>query len=446
MRRLSVVIMFLCAAAVFTYNIALAEEQMPVSPAIQIGLDETIQRALDTSEEIKIKNNQVMRTQGAYQEVRSGMLPHISAQSSWTNNMEYPLTADKTDYAMDGGISASQVLWSFGKVMYAVNSAKKAVDASRLSRDAGRQDVIYAAKLSYYSTLLARNTLAITEKSYANVLENKELMTKRSYGGRSPKYEILRMSAEVASRVPTVNEARTEFDTATETLRKMINADPDSQVNLVGEFSDKYEEFDYKALVIIMREREPSLKSLRVGMESADEQLKSRYAGFLPTLSAFSSLSRSGGSNQHRVLRDNEMDRYASVGLRVDIPLWEGGLKEAQLAQAQADKEIAVLKSRQADKELLLQLKKAYLEYQQYKGNLAANIEAVNLSEESFKQSQEMFASGQIDLTDLNDAELLLTNQRLNKEMTLFNINVTLAKIEKLIAGERNEGPVNEKP
>jgi hypothetical protein len=35
--------------------------------------------------------------------------------------------------------------------------------------------------------------------------------------------------------------------------------------------------------------------------------------------------------------------------------------------------------------------------------------------------------------------ELLLTNQRLNKEMTLFNINITLAKIEKLIAGEYDE-------
>jgi hypothetical protein len=50
-----------------------------------------------------------------------------------------------------------------------------------------------------------------------------------------------------------------------------------------------------------------------------------------------------------------------------------------------------------------------------------------------------MFASGQVTLTDLNDAELLLTNQRLNKEMTLFNINVTLARIEKLIAEKANE-------
>ena len=72
-------------------------------------------------------------------------------------------------------------------------------------------------------------------------------------------------------------------------------------------------------------------------------------------------------------------------------------------------------------------------EYKQYKDNLKANVDAVDLAEKSFKQSQDMFASGQISVVDLNNAELLLTKQRLNKEMTLYYINVTMARIEKLV-------------
>lgn len=85
------------------------------------------------------------------------------------------------------------------------------------------------------------------------------------------------------------------------------------------------------------------------------------------------------------------------------------------------------------------------MEYKQYKENLKANIEAVRLAEEAFKQTQEMFASGQATLTDLNDAERLLTNQKLNKEMTLFSINITLARIEKLIAGQYDEQNIDKK-
>ncbi len=411
------------------------------SVVMEVGLDDVISLSLHNSEELKIQDNQVGRSEGVYKQVRSDILPHLSAKATWTNNMEYPGSAaeDMTDYALEGGLSASQVLWSFGKVALAVKSARQSLEAVKFNREAGRQDIIYAAKLGYYGTLLARNTLSITERSYANAVENKELMGKRAYGGRSSKYEIIRMNAEVAARIPTVNDARTEFDAATETLKKMIDAAPDCRLALSGDFAEGYADFDYASLVSLMNEREPSLKSLNKNIEAADSQLKSRYAALLPTVSAFASLSRAGGSNQHSFLQGDRLDPYTSAGLKVDFPFWEGGLKEAQLSQSQADKEIAVLRRKQAGKELLLELKKSCLEYRQYKSNLAANIEAVSLAEESFRQSQEMFYSGQISLADLNDAELLLTNQRLNKEITLYNINITLARIEKLIAGEYEE-------
>lgn len=428
---------------VFTFTCVSGYAQK--SSVLQIGLDETIKRALDTSEELKIKEHEVDKAQGSYREVRSGLLPHVNAQSTWTRNIDYPDTASKNDYELNSGINASQVIWSFGKIMYAVNSANKAVEASKFNRDANKQEIIYTAKLTYYNSLLARNTLFITEKSYANVTENKKLLGKRSYGGRSSKYELIRMNAEVAARVPSVNEARTQFDAVIETLKKLIDANPDRTITLIGNFQEKYDEFNYDTLVAIMYEHEPSLKSLGKLIESTETKVKSRYASFLPTISAFTSWSYLGGSNKHSFLSNDELNRYLFSGLKVDIPIWEGGEKEAQLSQSKADKEIAVLRKKQLDKNLLLELKKAHLKYKQYKENLKANIDAVNLAEESFKQAQEMFASGQITLTDLNDSELLLTNQRLNKEMTLFNINITMAKIEKLIAGQYDEQNIDTK-
>jgi outer membrane protein len=437
MRKTGVSIITVFVTAQMVFGQAAAQETGR-SVVLQVGLEDVIRLSLHNSEELKIKDSQVNRSEGLYQQVRSDILPHLNADAAWTNNMQYPNSAaeDMTDHVLQGGINASQVIWSFGRVMFAVKSAKQSLQAVKFDRETGRQEIIYAAKLGYYSTLLARNTLSIAEKSYANAVENKELMGKRAYGGRSSKYEIIRMNAEVAARIPTVNDARTEFDAATETLKKMIEADPESKLALSGDFAEEYADFDYVSLVSLMNEREPSLKSLSKKIEAAESQVKSRYAGLLPTVSAFASLSRAGGSNQHSFLQGDRLDPYSSAGLKVDIPIWEGGLKEAGLSQSQAEKEIAVLRRKQAGKELLLELKKSCLEYRQYKSNLAANIEAVNLAEESFKQSQEMFASGQISLADLNDAELLLTNQRLNKEMTLFNINITLAKIERLIAGE----------
>lgn len=428
--------------ALFTFNIVFAGYAQEGS-ILQIGLDETIKRALDTSEELKIKDSEVNKKQGVYREDLSDILPHISAQSTWIRNTAYPDTAVKTDYELSNGISVSQGIWSFG-VMSAISSAKRSVEASRFNREAGREEIIYTAKLSYYSNLLAKNALSITEKSYANVLENKRLLEQRSYGGRSSKYEIIRMNAEAASRIPAVNEARTQFNAATETLKKIIDVGSDCEIELTGYFQEEYDELNYETLVAAMYEREPSLKSFSKTIESAEAKVKSKYAGFLPTLSGFTSWNYLGGSNEHPFLNNGELDSYAFAGLKVSIPIWEGGETEAQISQSKADKEIAVFRKKQLEKNLRLELKKAFLEYEQYKDNLKANIDAVNLSEESFKQTQNMFACGQVTLTDLNDAEFLFTNQRLNKEMTLFNINITMAKIEKLIAGGYDEDKVEQ--
>lgn len=435
MKRRAIFVIIVCLAVIFGFN-AIYTAQAAECTILQIGLNEAIKRALDTSEELQIKDREVDKSLGAYREERSEMLPHLSAQSTWTRNISYPGSAagEVADYESNSGITASQVLWSFGRVMYAVDSAKKAVDSTKLNRDASRQEIVYIAKLSYYTTLLAENTLVITEKSYANALDNKKLLEQRSYGGRSSRYEIVRMNADVASRVPTVNESRTQFDAAIETLKKLIDVGHECDISLVGDFRDQYEDYSFDELVGLMENREPYLKSLDKNIESADSKLKSKNAALFPTVSAFSSLNYAGGSNDHSFPDYGDLGEYSLVGLKVDIPIWEGGKKQAQISQSKADKDIASLRKKQAWRNYVLELKKAYLEFEQYKNNLKANIEAVDLAQESFKQTQEMFASGQVTLTDLNDAELLMTNQRLNKEMTLFNINITLARIEKLIA------------
>ncbi|MFA4988345.1 MAG: TolC family protein [Candidatus Omnitrophota bacterium] len=411
---------------------------------LQIGLDDAIRMAIDTSEELRIRDRQVDKSEGAYRQARAGMMPHIDAQYMYLYNVDYPSSMKLGDYDSVTGITASQVIWSFGKIMHAVDSASKAIDARRYDREAGKQEVIYTAKLSYFTGLLARKTLSITESSYGNALENKKLLAQRSYGGGGSKYEILRMDTEVAARVPTVNEARAQSGTATETLKKVIGEESSRGVDLTEDFKEEYGELDYEKLVSAMYDHEPSLKSLEKYMESAEANVKSKNASFLPTVSGFTSWNNIAAPSDS-TLNGNETGSYTFAGIKISIPIWEGGEKQAQLRQARMDKEITILQKKQLEKNLLLALKKAVLEYRQYRANLTANIEAVRLAGESFKQTQEMFASGQVDLTDLNDAELLLTNQRLNKEMTLFNINVTIAKIEKLIAGHYERENANGK-
>ncbi len=114
------------------------------------------------------------------------------------------------------------------------------------------------------------------------------------------------------------------------------------------------------------------------------------------------------------------------------MPIFSGFETSAKIEQAQIDLQNAELTYKRTKENLVLTLQNAVSDYHEYINNLKANDDAVRLAKESFMLSQELFTTGQISVTDLNDAELQLTNQRLGREQTLFNINVTMAKIEKL--------------
>ncbi|MDD5613967.1 MAG: TolC family protein [Candidatus Omnitrophica bacterium] len=441
MRMPLVIIAALKIAIILPFFSLTAECKTSSNPEVlQIGLEEAVKRALDTSEDFKIKEQEINRAKSIYGQVRSGILPQITAQSAWTRNTSYPDVDGKFNYDLSSSVNLSQVLWSFGKVGNAIASAEKEAEAMRFNKEIARQDIIYAAKLGYYSGLLARNTLSITEQSYKNVLESKDLLKRRSYGGRSSSYEIIRINAELAGRIPAVNESRVQFDAAVETLKRLAGIGPDCKIELRDDFSKQYHSLDYDILADIMQKRQPLFKSLDEALKSAEAKLKSERAGLLPTVSFFSGWNYAGASDKKLFLaNDGKNDHYTFAGIKIDLPIWEGGNNQAQIDQAKSDREIAVLKKQQAEKDFLLELKKVFLDYQQYKDNLQANIEAVNLAQEAFKYTQNMFLSGQADISALNDAELLLTSQRINKEMTLFKINVSLARIERLIAGKDSD-------
>jgi outer membrane protein TolC len=118
----------------------------------------------------------------------------------------------------------------------------------------------------------------------------------------------------------------------------------------------------------------------------------------------------------------------------VEVPIFDCGRTREKIKQVQKDKEKAVLALQKTFRDLDLELDNAVSEYNEYVKTLEANIKSVDLSGKSFKLFQDLFGTGQVTLLELNDAELQFTNQKLEKETTLYNLNVTLARIERLIA------------
>lgn len=404
---------------------------------LQVSMKEAIDLALRKSEDFQIAANNIDKMRYAYKEARSAIYPHIEGEITWAHYPEYPPIAATTtkDYSLDTGVTASQVLWAFGRVSSALRMADKYIAISRLNKDIVEQEIVYNTKLSYFSALLAEQTLSIVQASYENARKNKSLLEKRASSGRSSKRDNIKMAADIASRVPEVNNARATFDSAMRTFKIIIGVDQTTPVALTDNFATHYRTLEVRDMKESLHENEPTLQALRRQIDADENMIKLRRANFLPTISAFATWDYKGIGDTYEIRRDN-LNQYVVAGLKVSVPIWAGGERIAQLNQAKIEKANAILQLQKTTKEFALELDNALFEYHAYISTLEANRKAVELAKESFNMTRDRFETGQVSLADLNDAELQLTNQRLSMVLTLYNLNTTLAKIEKLAATE----------
>lgn len=401
--------------------------------ALLLNQEEFIERALLSSEDFMLSENQIDAFKAQYKEIRAQILPQVSGESSWLYNASFPEdTID--DYDVNNTISARQILWAFGRIKSALSAAGKACMISSLDKDATREAVIYRAKHAYAAALLAEETYSIIQASYENAVSNKEILEERSANGRVSKQDNIKISADIAARIPAVRNARAELKAAHNALRFMIN-EPDQTIQLTDRYMNEYKALDYNKLENALLSHEARLQSLQEALFLKDDIIQQREAGYMPAISAFGSYSYKGGDDS-AVISSNNLDSYSAAGVKVSVPIFTGLETTALLEQAKIDKRNAELLLQKTRKELLLELKNAVSDYHEYIETLKANNEAVRLAEESFSVFQELFKTGQITVMDLNDAELALTNQKLAREETLFFIYVTIAKIEQLTTRE----------
>jgi outer membrane protein TolC len=405
---------------------------------LKISLKDAIDMAIETSEDVQIKDNEVIRSNSQVREERSELFPHVSGIAIWSRNYEYPdipATALTKEYDFNVGATLDQKLFTFGRISSAISAARKQLEASQWNKETTNQEVVYITKLAYYNAYLAKCTLEIVQESYGRVQENKGILESRSSSGRASKYDNIKMAADIASRIPMVSNARANLNSALETLKRVIGVDTNVNIDITDNFATEYQTFNKEDLIRNLLEKQPTLKALEKNIDAAQDTIWGKKAEYLPELSAFSTWNHKGSGNEYDIRSENLHD-YGVVGLKVSMPIWEGGKRNEELQQAKIDKSNAELNLQKMTKDLQLELDAAVVVYNEFVETLHSYEDAVRLAEESFKLSQNMFQSGHISITDLNSAELLLTKEKINKETVLFNINETLAKIEKLTVSE----------
>ncbi|MFA4984432.1 MAG: TolC family protein [Candidatus Omnitrophota bacterium] len=304
----------------------------PVAAEEILSWDDCVREAAKNHPDLIAAQEEVRQSEAARKITASSLYPQIdsslSAATAKTASGDGDAATTKTTDTYSYGVTGSQLIFDGTKTIQDVKAASEDIKASRQNFKYTSVTVRYSLRSSYIALLKAQELLKITQEIYDIRRSNFELITLHYQSGLEHRGALLTAEADLSDAKYQISQAQRDLEVAQRQLIKEMGRTKFTPVSVKGDFEVKdsvKEKPDFEGIAT----SNPYLQKVISQKASAQFSLKSAYANFSPTLSGTAGANKSGS---HWSPQGNQWN----LGLALSMPIFEGGLRMAQISQAEA--------------------------------------------------------------------------------------------------------------
>jgi len=321
----------------------------------------------------------------------SDFLPQITSNASASRAKTTTLSSDNDKTSRIGnsysyGVSGRQLLFDGFKTYHNFRSASENMKAAQFTYRFTSSEVRLRLRAAFINLLKAQELLRITEDIRNIRKNNLDLITLRYQSGLEHKGAMLTAQANLAEAEFEITQARRALEVVQRELTKEMGRREFSPMRAEGAFEvidTASEKPDFEALA----RNNPSLEKLAAQKNAASYGLKATYANFLPEVSAEAGASRTGA---HWLPKNDQWN----AGLTASFPIFEGGLRLAQVSQARALLNQAEADEHSAKDGIILTLQQTWAALQDAAETVMVQKKFLEAAEERSKIAGEQYALG----------------------------------------------------
>lgn len=425
---------------------------------LKLDLKKALEIAFTESPTIKVADKEIKKKQFSRKESIAALFPQLNFTTDYNRTLKkqvmyMDMDMDDMGDALPPGMDASTMddgfevgrsnNWSTGfyasmplvnatlwkSLSISATDVELAMEQARSSKIAMQSEV----KKSYYGVLLANDSYRVFRQSYDNALENYEDIKRKFEQGVVAEFDMIRADVRVKNTEPNVLQAENSMILAQRRLKALMGIDLETPISCEGELSDYKARLygDYLSTDTTLSENS-DLRQLDLQTKQLHSTLQLRKFDYIPTLSLTGMYQWNAMSNDFK-FKNYRWNPYSVIGLSLNIPIFSGGNKFYKIRETKMSLE--QLELQREDKERHLQLS-----VRQYMDNMKtcvkrydAACKGVEQAERGYMISQKRYDTGAGTLLEMNDAELSLTQARLNQNQAIYDYMVAKADLEKVL-------------
>ncbi len=337
------------------------------------------------------------------------------------------------------GISASMPLVN-AQLWKSIKISGMDVELAVEKARASRLDMVSQVKNAYYAVLFSKEAFNVYKEVYENAMTNYAETEKKYNVQKATDLDMARAKTNVANAIPNVYNAESSIILALWQLKAVMGIDLEMNIDVEGAIEDyaEYMTCDVTASDSISLDRNSTMKQLEIQANELAQSIKAQQYAYIPTLALAFNYSYNAMTNDFK-FNEYKWTPYSYVGVSLSIPIFSGGKRLNQVRQARNSYEQMRLQMTSTERSLKISIRQSLNTMETNVKSYDAARDAVASAEKAYSIAEKSYEVGRATLTDLNDAQLALTQARLTESQAVYNFIVAKTQLEQTLGQDFTE-------
>lgn len=432
-----------------------------------ISIEQALEIALSENASVKVADMEVLRTGYARKGSYASLFPQIDGNAAYQRTikkqvmyMDFDMpgmgggegdssssSSSSSSAAASGfevgrwntwsaGVSASMPLvnaqlWQSLKI--SDMDVELAVEKARSSK----LEMVKQVKQAYFACLLAKEAFGVYKSVYENALSNLE-QTQRKYNAqKASELDLARAKTSLANAIPNVFDAENSVVLSLWQLKAVMGVDLSEEIDVDGTLLD----YDDELLEVSVCMEQPdlsgnsSLRQLDIQAQQLAASIKAQEYASLPSIALSFSYSMNAMTNDFK-FNTYRWSPYSYVGLSLQVPIFAGGKRANAVRQARVQADELAVQAQETERQLRIAIRQCLNTMDTAVKSYSSALSAVESAAKAYDIASKSYSVGKNTLTDLNDAQLALTQARLTSSQAVYNYLVAKANLESHIGAD----------
>ncbi|MCY4568275.1 MAG: TolC family protein [Candidatus Poribacteria bacterium] len=453
---------FVCAGTflLFLINLSVIAQEPQV-----LTLEESIEIAKQSNLTLQTAEQNLKTAEAQVRAARAGLLPRITASGNYTyfkdiqksviqadggfgfpmqgeemNGMSPPSVDNESDvielefgahHNVQGTVNLTQPIFAWGRYYYGYQAADLNYQAMQRDVDAAYNQLRLDVSEAFYGALVAQDFVRVARQSVSLVEEQLAVVEASLEAGAATNFDVLRAKVQLANAESQLIRAQNGVQTAKDVYKTVLNIPLSENILVKGTLevpvNHKIPALNLDTLVQQALDNRPEVHRTQFTEHAARKQVDIAKTRSRPDLGFFSNYQISQNE------RLTEMNRIWSLGLQINIPIFDGFATRAALQQTESSLKQIQLGGTQVKVGVEFEVRTAYLNLRGAETIIEVQREAVTQARESVRIANLQFQNGIITTVALTDTQLALAQAEVNRLQAYHDYIVGLARLEKAI-------------